>query len=171
MLRYFMENIPSKVVDSINLGRQISEGARKLERVIVLRPAGTTNDIIGIVSYAKQHGDLKGYDVNRIEQVMEKERKANRVLSDAFKRITLFEAASYIEGTFASELGDDDVAREKVPEILRAQISLMDRSDYSEAYETITQAYRTLLGQRGSHLKVSGKVNGTYLFNFPLTFK
>ncbi len=160
-----MEDIIPQVLDSLSSSRQVSRGAQKLERVIVIRPAGTTEDIIETVSYVARHGDLQGYDLDKLNIIMDKKKEADRALSNAFKRVTLFEAAAYIGETFASELGGDDIAREIIPEILSAQTSLMGNIDCSRAYETITKAYGKLLDKRKSPLNVSGKVSGTYLFD------
>jgi hypothetical protein len=166
-----MENIPQKVMDAINPANRSPTNAQKLERIIVIRPAGTTEDIIDTLAYISANGEFKPDFFARLNQINEKEKQAARSLSNAFKRICLFEAAAYIAGTYTTELGDTELARTTVPELLRAQTSLMNEVDCTTAYRTITDAYARLKDQRKTSLGVSGKTDGVYLFDLKQVLK
>lgn len=74
----------------------------RLERIIVNIPWGTSEDMIDASCYQMQHGSLEGYPTEKFKQIHKKQEAAIQELSDAFKRITLFEVAGYIADTFAA---------------------------------------------------------------------
>ncbi|MCK4808015.1 MAG: hypothetical protein KAS90_00170 [Candidatus Aenigmarchaeota archaeon] len=79
---------------------------QKYGELVIVRPSGTTDDIIKTLSHVKSHGNLNEYD-ERLDLISDKEKKVMREISDLFKRIVLFEAATYIAGTYSEELLDN----------------------------------------------------------------
>jgi len=136
---------------------------QKYEGLVIVRPPGTTDDIIETLSHVKSHRNLNDYG-ERLELISDKEKKVMREISDLFKRIVLFEAAAYISGTYSNELPDDVQTKVLVPEILDAQtlLSHEDFRSYLKSYMSIKTIYESLVKDRGA-LTVDGKVEGSYL--------
>ena len=136
---------------------------QKYEGLVIIRPPGTTDDIIETLSHVKSHGNLNDY-VERLELISDKEKKVMREISDLFKRIVLFEAAAYISGTYSTELPDNVRTEILVPEILDAQtlLSHEDFRSYLKSYVSIKNIYKYLVEERDA-LPVDGKVEGSYL--------
>lgn len=135
---------------------------QKYGELVIIRPPGTTEDIIETLSHVKSHGDLKAFE--KLESIIDKEKTARQDLSDIFKKIVLFEAATYIAGIYSTELPDTDQAKILVPKILSSQTLLLHDSfgDYVDSYVLIGDSYKSLVEERGV-LTVGGKVEGSYL--------
>lgn len=150
------------ILDMQNPSNRAAKNYSELERIIIIRPEGTSHDIIEIAAYAAQHGDLKNFQ--RFKEILEKQKKANMLLSDAFKRIILFETAMYVGGAYAIDLKNEEISREMVPKMLKACYPLIDGEDYSAAYASIVEAHKKL-NERKIWLEVCGRANSTYLLD------
>lgn len=140
---------------------RVLDDAQKLERVIVIQPPETIINAVSMISYWKKHGTLEGYDIKKIEGIVQRERQIVSDFSNVFKRIVLFELAAYIGGTYATDFPDESSTKEVVANLNRAGISLMHDQDYSQAHQVIAQASKGLKGKK--FLTVMGRAQSSYL--------
>ena len=141
----------------------------EFEKVIVIKPSGTTGDMIELISHAKQYGNLHDR-VESVKETLRKEREINKKLSDAFKRIVLFEAASYIGGELVASQGIlKGFAETAMPKLLHAQTDLMShQQDYSQPYNAILSLQTGDMGISVisyRNLQAVGRLQSTYILN------
>lgn len=158
-----MDDLPERIMGSQEPEKMVANDAKELERLIVIQPTDTTSNMIKVVAYWKKHGSLKNYDIKKIEAILRNERQAVSALSDAFKRIVLFEVAGYISGIYASHFSREASSKGFIVRLNQAGMSLIGSQDCSEAYKEIVQTYENLRTKES--LQVSGRSEGRYLFD------
>src|SRR3989344_847292 len=168
------EDIVKKIMDSQDPGNQTGSNLNEFEKAIVIRPTGTTEDIIELITHARQHGSLHD-QVERVKETLRKERGANKKLSDAFKRIVLFEAASYIDGELVASQGIlKNFAESAMPKLLHAQTDLMShQQDYSQPYNAMLSLQEGIMGVSVisyRNLQATGRLQSTYILNLEQVF-
>ncbi len=155
-----MQDLTQLVMALQDPANSVADSTKALERVIVFQPS-QASDIIPVVSHWKQFGTLKVYDGKEITEILNKQKQAIYDLSNAFKRIVLFELAGYIGAAYVKDLPDEPSTADVVVAINRAQISLMNDPDYSQAHNAIVQASDGLKGK--TYLPVNGRADSLYL--------
>ncbi len=137
---------------------------KRLKRTIVILPDGLLQDINDTLIEVARHGKLsEGYSP-RLGQIREREIKARHSLSDAFKRIGLFEVAGYIAGVYSTALGDSDLTSVTIPKLYAVQSLLMSQErDYSKTHNQLVDIFLALKKQKTAFIKACDDSMGTRL--------
>lgn len=143
----------------------VSGKVQELEQLIVIQPGGILDDQRDIAYYAKVHGNLDDFPIERIKHISEKAADANSLLRDAFNRILFFETAIYLADVAAVELKGDAKKLEFATKFLGLSQELLLANNY-EPYERLVEAYKSLKAQgvySGEHVVASNRAGARYL--------
>lgn len=158
-----MSDLVRRIMELHEPGSRIPQDIPELERLIVIEPDNTSVDVVGAVSHWKQHGSLESYDRKKFAVTAANKAKAVSALSDAFKRILLFEVSAYISGTYALSFPNEPSTPENVISILRAQTSLLNNGDYKKAHDAVVAAYGNI--KQRADFPVTGRAESSYLYH------
>jgi len=158
------EEIINRLLANLNPGKRVSDEAEKLERLIAIAPSSDIA-MIPLISHWKTHGDLLSYDKGKLKGIVENQQQAEKTLSNALRKIVMFEIAGYIGSRYAIELPDDPDTSRIVANMNCAGMDLLaefSKRPYSEIYDSISEALEKA-EEKGIYLPVFGRSESRWL--------